>query len=774
LHFGDADADPRARELGQQLGFRALHTDGGGAGARLTKSYAQRAGTFQQLDELVDSGGAPVAIVGAAGRGKTALLANWLRHHRERRPKVAVLQYFVEASAEGARWAWVVRQLLYQLSEVLDVHVDVPEKSEDLRSALAEALRDAAAKGPYVLVLDGLDRLQDIDGARELLWLPSELPHELRLVASMRPGTAASAATEREWTTLALTSLNESECQQICRDYLGHYAKQLSDAQLKRITSAKLCREPLFLRTTLEELRVHGNPRSLDDRIEQCLSARSIPELFEMVLERLDRDFESEHPRLAGEALSLLACSRQGLSEAELLDLLGSATAPLPQRIWAPLQAAASAVISDGPVGLTLSNEYIAQSVRTRYLPTQEHQQRTHARLAEYFASQELGPNQIDELPWQLLCSRQLRKLAHVLARLDFLEAAWQANRHNVNMCWALIEAQFPLQALTSYRDVIDDPGDPDHVDYVGTVASVLHARGHFREALDLHREAGARALQTDHLRNARISLDMRAEILRRTRPYRALYLLREAERLCRKHGDEDGLQTELGNQGMVLASLRSLREALALTDEKLAICRRTRNVASLAIALSQKAGLMIELGRGSPKQHLALVREAVACARKANDLGALGSAVGNLAILMGDAGQYEQAARYFAEQARLYTMLGDPAGLQRCHHNQQAALLKRVRRSGREKWIVGTGLLTAGGIALGVWNAWLWILGGPLALLGGVALFFLLAPNWIERVMFGGRENEYRAPEDPSEPCPCRSGERFGDCCGAPVWEVA
>ena len=48
----------------------------------------------------------------------------------------------------------------------------------------------AAAVSRYVLLIDGLNNLEDLYGAAELLWLPSELPPNARLVLSTLPGPA--------------------------------------------------------------------------------------------------------------------------------------------------------------------------------------------------------------------------------------------------------------------------------------------------------------------------------------------------------------------------------------------------------------------------------------------------------------------------------------------------------------------------------------------------------------------------------------------------------
>jgi hypothetical protein len=69
-----------------------------------------------------------------------------------------------------------------------------------------------------------------------------------------------------------------------------------------------------------------------------------------------------------------------------------------------------------------------------------------------------------------------------------------------------------------------------------------------------------------------------------------ALALHREEERICRQLGNLDALQTNLGNQGVILTELGQLQEALTLQRQKEQICRRLGNAAGLARALANQA----------------------------------------------------------------------------------------------------------------------------------------------------------------------------------------
>ena len=110
------------------------------------------------------------------------------------------------------------------------------------------------------------------------------------------------------------------------------YRKRLPEDQVTFIAQQEQTNNPLFLHALLEELRQFGIHEQLPDRIMHYLSARGPKELYTLILERLEEDYETERPNLVGESLSLLWASRRGLSEPELLGIMN-----LTRLIWSPL-----------------------------------------------------------------------------------------------------------------------------------------------------------------------------------------------------------------------------------------------------------------------------------------------------------------------------------------------------------------------------------------------------------------------------------------------------
>ena len=174
------------------------------------------------------------------------------------------------------------------------------------------------------------------------------------------------------------------------------------------------------------------------------MSATSIGNLFQRILARYEGDYERDRPGLVRDALSAIWAARHGLSEAELLDLLGHDGAPLPRAHWSPLYLAADRSLVSHSGLLGFFHDYLRQAVRERYLPTEAQRRDAHLRLAGYFARRDLSPRKIAELPWQLAQAEAWERLAATLADLPFVSAAWEQSNYDVRSCWSAVTEHIP------------------------------------------------------------------------------------------------------------------------------------------------------------------------------------------------------------------------------------------------------------------------------------------------------------------------------------------
>jgi len=123
--------------------------------------------------------------------------------------------------------------------------------------------------------------------------------------------------------TLEIAPLSIEDRKLLIQSYLAIHSKKVTATQMELMANASNSASPLFLRAMLDELRVSASFETLEKHIRSYVSCNSIPDLFDKILTRWEADYKSpSKPTVIRDALSLIATSRRGLSEGELIDLL--------------------------------------------------------------------------------------------------------------------------------------------------------------------------------------------------------------------------------------------------------------------------------------------------------------------------------------------------------------------------------------------------------------------------------------------------------------------
>jgi tetratricopeptide (TPR) repeat protein len=639
--------------------------------------YIGRREYTDRLDAHAAGDGPPLVVLGESGSGKTALLANWARGYRATHRGEFVIQHFIGATPASADWMAMLRRILGEFNRMFDLHLEIPDQPEALRERFANALSMAAARGRVILVLDGLNQLEDRDQAPDLVWLPPVIPSNIRLILSTLPGRSLDDLKQRGWPSMEVQPLDRNERQKLIVEYLKQYRKELSRPRVERIAAAPQTANPLYLRALLEELRLWGDHETLGKCIDGYLEAGTVEQLYEKILKRYEEDYEdADHRGLVRDAMSLLWAARRGLTEAEILALLGSKNDPLPRIYWSPLYLAAeqSLVSRSGLIGFF--HDYFRQAVRKLYLPTEEDCRHAHLRLANYFQRSELSPRQVDELPWQLAQAEAWQRLYTLLADLAFFDAAWQGNQFEVKANWALIEEHSSFRMVDAYRPVLDAP-QPEMDSTIWRLSILLDDTGHSEEALSLRSWLVEHFRATGDKTNLGASLGGQALILKaRGDLDGAMALHREEERICRELGNRDGLQRTLGNQALILYARGDLDGAMALHKEKERICRELGNKDGLQACLGNQA--VILYARGDLDGAMALHKEEERICRELGNKAGLQACLGNQALILKARGDLDKAMALHREEERICRELGNRDGLQRTLGNQALILYAR------------------------------------------------------------------------------------------------
>jgi nephrocystin-3 len=442
------------------------------------KVYVGRQHYFDRLDAHATGNGEPLVVLGESGAGKSALLANWCFHFREKHPDTFLLMHFVGSSRESSDYAALLRRIMGEIKKRYALTNDLPATPEELRAQFPDWLSMAAAHGRFVLVIDAVNQLEDKDNALDLTWLPEFIPSGVRLAVSTLPGRSLDEVKKRNWPQMKVELLEPQERRKLIQKYLLElYSKRLPQDVVEHIAVKEQCANPLYLHALLEELRIFGQHEELRARIDHYLRASDPQELYELVLTRLEEDYEKDRPGLVGEALTLIWTARRGLSETELLEIM-----EIPPLVWSPLSLALQDSLVSRSGLLTFFHTHFRAAVHTKYIRTSESEKAARLRLADYFEQGDDTRRKIEELPWQLEKAFEWERLQTLLQALPFLQKMWSWDWIEVVTVWTRLMKETDCRIASSYSSILSKL--PDYEAYHEILYGLFFQLAHYDESL--------------------------------------------------------------------------------------------------------------------------------------------------------------------------------------------------------------------------------------------------------------------------------------------------
>ncbi len=390
-----------------------------------------------------------MVVSGKPGEGKTALVSAFAKKYAEENPDVFVLPHFVNASPESNDIRKTLRRLCLELKHAFALDVHVPEDFKELTQQFPILLEQASFKGRLVVVIDALNQLNDkVHRAQGLDWLPEELPCKFIVSATVetKPYEILKKRTALKMSELKLTPLSVAERTELVREILWEYHKKLDERpmnnQMRVLLRKAEATKPLYLVVACEELRVFGVYEQISERIKNL--GATVPKLFDEVLQRLEGDHGKEFVKTA---LTLILCSRGGLMENEMVDLLQvynktnnlDSSPEAVRQHWNRLYRSLGYYLkpsgdsTNGETTLNFFHEQMAIAVKKRYLSIAKSEIKIHEKIAQHFYSRAdpktdgtwLGATDqraIRELPYHLTAGKMWKQLQKVLCDMSYIE----------------------------------------------------------------------------------------------------------------------------------------------------------------------------------------------------------------------------------------------------------------------------------------------------------------------------------------------------------------
>lgn len=452
-------------------------------GAERAEHFVGREDPLERIGGyLTASDPRPLAVYGAPGSGKSALMGRAAQEARERRPDAQHVLRFIGATPDSSDGRALLGSLCREIARryreaeapapgdepgLLD-EATVPSDYQELVEDFAKRLTLASAERPLIVFLDALDQLSETGGARGLAWLPAQLPEHVRLVVSamgreratgdgvgpVDAGGPLEALRARlpEQSLVELEPMSRADGQALLGAWLAGAGRTLGEDQraevLARFESEGL---PLYLRLAFEEAR---RWKSYSPAKETSLSAGGIPGIIrENLFARLAAP-ENHGEMLVSRSLAYLAAAKNGLSEDELLDVLSAQEAVLddfqrrspkspkvdrlPVVVWSRLYFDIDPYLTersiDGTLLMGFYHRQLGEAVQRDYL-VGDARRDCHRELAAYFADDKAQPlerdadgevaanlRRLSELPFQQTRGELWEEVYETLTDFHFLE----------------------------------------------------------------------------------------------------------------------------------------------------------------------------------------------------------------------------------------------------------------------------------------------------------------------------------------------------------------
>lgn len=329
----------------------------------LCQNYIRTDANFAVIDEwMANWEKHQLVITGASGLGKSALVANWVKEKLTagNRLPYRIIYHFVSNGGSTGSHGHIIKVLCDEIRDRYGFTADKEDNTDE--KALEGLFNRVAAEGdkPLLIVLDAINQIIDIDNSKQLNWLPIPPKKVKILFTTLEDDRTMEVFRNRHYPVFTLQPLTKTQREEMVRGYLSIFSKKLQPHQVERIVNDKQCENTLVLKTLLDELVNFGIFEKLDEKIGTYLGTSSVEKFYGILLKGYEADFGEPFVR---HALSLIAVSRNGLSEEEILAITKETPLHWSQFFCAIRQ---HLIVKNGLIAF--AHSYIRKTVHIRYI----------------------------------------------------------------------------------------------------------------------------------------------------------------------------------------------------------------------------------------------------------------------------------------------------------------------------------------------------------------------------------------------------------------------
>lgn len=476
---------------------------------KFTKFYIPNERYLNKINEFILKKYSCIAIKGNAGTGKTSLISKILQQFNSSFD--LILYSFVGSTTQSADLEFMLKMYIFRINKFLEIisgkyddrnntlkFYEIKDTLSDLISTFNTAINELSNEYKIIIIIDSIDQMDNKYGAQNLIWLPEVLSDNIKVIISANEGASTYEADRRGWESLKIEPLLYEDRKIFIKKYLKDlYRKELSSTQLEKIAESSISSNPLSLTLLLEELRLYGNPLTLNQYIDYYVTSESAEILIDKILSRYEKDFNSEYSELVKMTFSLLCISRDGLSESELLDLLGdSDNNPLPSAIWSPLFLNINKLLINKSGRLNVFQSFVKNAIKIKYFEKDSDMISFRKLIITYFKNRPISQRKLLELPYQLMKTNQWKELCYYISIPIIFSRLYQYNKYELNEYWNNIEHNSQLDSkivYSNFSSIFDYNYINEHFDKrdevsINMLGDFFFGRKKYKEAIDLYK----------------------------------------------------------------------------------------------------------------------------------------------------------------------------------------------------------------------------------------------------------------------------------------------